>query len=74
MTEQRGKNILILEKLKNATRTWSKGPLFHYQLIYRWLRDENNPTSVLGQDITYWTKKEAKEMQKNGLFASVNLF
>ena len=72
--EFQGKNILILERLRQSVKTWSKSPNYRYKLTHKWLRDESDITSVVGSDVTYWTKKEADDMLKNGLFNSVNLF
>lgn len=73
ITEQQGKNVLLLEDIE-PRKLWSKGPKMYYRLIHRWLRDENDTTSVLGSDDTYWTKKEGLNMIKTGLFNNVNLF
>ena len=72
--EQKGKNLLILEKLANPCKLWSKGKIMRYALYHRWLKNEDDTTSVLGQDKTYWTKKEGLDFIKNGIFNSVNLF
>ena len=73
-TEQQGKNILILEKLCKPRKLWSKGKKMYYALYHRWLRDANDTTSVLGQDRTFWTAGEAKQMVAKGLFNSTDLF
>jgi hypothetical protein len=53
--EQRGKDILILRRLEKPIKTWSRSPLFHYELEYRWLSDSSG---VLGNEFSYFTKKE----------------
>ena len=72
--EQDGKNLLILEKLCCPRKLWSKGKKMYYALYHRWLRDENDVTSVQGQDVTFWTYKEGRKMAMSGLFSSVDLY
>jgi hypothetical protein len=70
-----GKHVLILYKLDEPRRTWSKGPLNDYELEYRELgRDPNNVNSVASSETSLWTKEEGEDMLKKGLFASVDMF
>lgn len=61
--ERQGLNELALFRLDKPRRTWSKGPLCHYELVYYWHRDERE-NSVLGSDIILATKKEAAPVLK----------
>ena len=73
--EQKGKNVLILFSLKEPRPSdLDKKKIAAFELSYRWLRDENDLTSVLGAEITFWTKREGNQMVNRGLFKSVNLF
>ena len=68
--EQKGKNILILRNINPMKRV--DGKMANLELEYRWLRDEEDITSVLGSDYSYWQKKELN--WKECLFDQVNLF
>jgi hypothetical protein len=73
--EQERKNVLILFSLEEPRPfDLDKRRIAAFELSYRWLRDENDLTSVLGSEITFWTKREGNQMIKRGLFKSVNLF
>jgi len=67
--EQKENNILILRKLETPRKTWSKGPMCHYSIEYRWL----NPSTggVLGNEFTLWNKK--KVSLNKSLFEQFNL-
>ena len=67
--EQRDLDIFILRKLDTPRRTWSKGKLCQYELEYRWLN--KNTGGVLGDEYTYWNKKEI-DINKN-LFDQLRL-
>jgi len=68
--EQSGKNILILRNINPMKR--ADGKMATYSLEHQWLRDSGDITSVLGNDYSYWQKKELN--WKESLFNQVNLF
>jgi len=68
--EQKGKNILILRNINPIKRL--DGKMATYSLEHCWLRDIKDTTSVLGNDYSYWQKKELN--WKESLFDQVNLF
>ena len=73
--EQKRKNVLILYRIEEPRPfDLDKKKIAAFELSYRWLRDENDLTSVLGAEISFWTKREGDQMMKRGLFNSVNLF
>jgi len=74
LTERQGKNELTLYKLDTPRRSWTKGPLCHYELSYKWHRnsDEN---SVLGAEVILLTEEEVLPVIESGsLFDWFNLF
>ena len=72
--EQSGNTILILIRLAEPRRRWNKGHLCHYRLITHWLADRDDPSSIMGRNVTYWTDTEGGQMLKTGLFANAELF
>ena len=73
--EQEGSNVLILYRIE-APRPFDmdRKKIAAFELSYRWLRDADDLTSVLGAEISFWTKREGNRMINRGLFNSVNLF
>jgi len=73
-TERQGKNELTLYKLETPRRTWSRGPMCHYELVYCWHNSETENT-VQGSDVILATKREVASVLKGGsLFDAFNLF
>jgi hypothetical protein len=73
--EQDRKNVLILFGLEEPRPfDFDKKKSADFELSCRWLRDETDLTSVVGSEITFWTKREGNRMINRGLFKSVNLF
>ena len=73
--EQTRKNVLILYRIEEPRPfDLDKKKIAAFELSYRWLRDENDLTSVLGAEISFWTKREGNQMVNRGLFKSLNLF
>ena len=73
--EQEGSNVLILYRLEEPRRfDMDKKKIAAFEMSYRWLRDPDELTSVLGAEITFWTKREGNRMINRGLFNSVDLF
>jgi len=68
--EQQGKNVLILRNVNPIRR--GDGKMATYSLEHCWLRDSGDVTSVVGNDYTYWLKKELN--WKECLFDQVDLF
>ena len=68
--EQSDKNILILRNIDSIKR--ADGKIATLSLEYRWIRDCRDVTSVLGNEYSYWQKKELK--WNKCLFNQVNLF
>ena len=68
--EKREKNILILRNINPLKRF--DGKMASYELEHQWLRDSGDTTSVLGNDFSYWLKKELN--WKKSLFDQVSLF
>jgi hypothetical protein len=73
--EQKRKNLLILFGLEEPRPfDLDKKKIAAFELSYRWLRDENDLTSVMGSEISFWTQREGNRMIKEGCFKSLNLF
>jgi len=68
--ERKDRNTLILRKISSIKRFDGKRACL--ELEHRWHRKEADVHSVLGQDYTYWQKKELNLNQT--LFNQVNLF
>lgn len=71
--EQRGKDLLLLERLKEGAKALD-GRLYKYAVIYRWLRDPSDRTSVLGSDRSFCSKDDAEHAMRHGLFSTFRLF
>ena len=73
--EQEGSNVLILYRIEEPRPfDMDKKRIAAFEMSYRWLRDPDELTSVLGAEISFWTKREGNRMINRGLFNSVNLF
>jgi hypothetical protein len=75
--ESDGVNVLILRKLDTPIRRFDR-KMARYELEHRWLskivteNTKSNVVCVLGQDYSYWMKKEIDF--KLGLFEQFRLF
>jgi hypothetical protein len=74
--EGKDKNVLILRKLDSPMQRFD-GKIAGYEIEYRWLSksledNQKNHVCVLGNEFTYWQKKELDF--KKSLFDQVNLF
>ena len=68
--ERKGNNTLILRKITSMRRVDGKKAC--RELEYRWHRPNADVHSILGNDFSYWQKKEL--VLDKSLFEQVNLF
>ena len=61
IAQQKGKNVLILSKIDAMKRFDGKTGVF--KLEHRWLSNPDSVHCVQGNDFTYWTRKEGKDVQ-----------
>ena len=68
--EKEEKNVLILRKLDSPIKRFD-GKMARYEIEYRWL-SQDDVHCVLGNEFTYWMKKEI-DMGKD-LFEQLQLY